>query len=130
VKPIRSLPSKIVVLIAFLFIIACLFGNIDDRGRAVLDSIPRHENAILLNESRTTYPDSTPSIIRTYQANATADDLLEYYQSTLTGLDWKIGTWNYEDPNAPKEILAEKNDWRVSIVIYSSGRFTIRIFLN
>ena len=110
--------------------IACLFVNVEEKGKAILDSIPIYEGAKLLGESRTTYPDSTPSVIREYQSQVPADELMAYYQSTLTEQEWSLQVWDTSDPYVPREILAQKDGWRVSILVYSTGKFTLRVFLN
>jgi len=125
-----KLPRLLIVFASLTSMMACLFINVEDQGKAILDAIPVYEGATLSEESQTTYPDSSPSIIREYQSSATPETLMEYYKNALTKQGWEIQTWDKTDPQIPKEILAEKDGWRISILIYSTGQFTFRVFLN
>jgi len=125
-----KLPRLLIVFASLTSMMACLFVNVEDQGKAILDAIPVYEDATLSGESRTTYPDSDPSIIRDYDSNASADELITYYQSVLTEQGWELQVWNTSDPYVPKQILAQKDGWQVSVLIYSTGKFTLRFFLN
>lgn len=119
------------VFIAILiFTISCLSVNVDEKGTTILDSIPVYKGAKFIRESRTTFPDSSPSIIRDYESAASAEDLMSYYQSTLAGQGWSLKVHNTSDPYVSREILAQKDNWRVSILIYSTGKFSLCLFLN
>lgn len=128
---IPSFLSKWCVILAILFSInACRLLNVDQRGQATLNTVPIYEGAEFLQESRTTYPDSTPSIIRVYQSDASEEQLLEYYQTILADQGWNVQVWDNRELKVPSEIVAEKDDWRISILIYSSGKFILQVFLG
>lgn len=123
----RKLFALITIIV---FTIACLSINGDEKGKSILDSIPIYEGAKFLRESRTTYPDSFPSVIRDYESSATADELMEYYQSSLADRGWTLNVHDTSDPYVSREILAQKDSWQVSVLIYSTGKFSLCVFLN
>ena len=119
-----------VVLAILCSVSACKLQNASKQGESILDSIPVYEGAEFLDESRTTYPDSTPSILRTYRSNIAKDQLMEYYQTALTTQGWQVESHDQSNPDAPSELLAEKDGWRISVLVYGSGQFILRVFLN
>lgn len=121
-----------IFIASFIFIttVSCLFLHSNEQGKKVIDEIPIYNDALFIGESKTTYPDSTPSISRTYQSKDNARNILTYYKSEMPNLGWAIiEIQDTDDPLVVKAIIAEKEGWTISILIGSGGSITLRVFL-
>lgn len=124
-----------ILLVTFILIVygvskLNLFPNRQERAKQILNSIPIYNNSKLVNESQPGFPDGTPSIIREYESNISGDKLMEFYKSSLTEQGWVLKIYDTKDKYVPKEILANKDGWKIDILIYSSGKYLITIYLH
>lgn len=120
------------LLVLFIKLIksSALILNSDQRGVEILNTIPVYPGAELNGEFKTSYPDSTPSVSRTYSSSGYSEDIFSYYQSAIPESGWKIiEKWDKDDPLVVKVLTIQKENWKASILIDSSGQFVLRVFL-
>lgn len=137
-----SLIRKYRIKTAFklLFVIICLGLSMllaacnlfwRDEGLKVAQAFPVYPNATYMSRSDSSWPDAKPSITLAYTAEASVQDLVEFYTTQPTLQDWQLSeVIQHDDPAATIKVLWENEDWNCRVLIDNQDPRRIEIEIS
>jgi hypothetical protein len=80
------------VILPLFLILIYIPTSFTNTSNSILDQIPLHQNVTFVSEGGSGYPNSKPSVKRTYRIDGGVpfSEVTDYYEIEITKLGWKM----------------------------------------